>query len=480
VRLDALVAGADLAAAGVLIREMRGVAGVEVTAITFDSNAVTSGSLFCAVPGRRADGHRFAGEAVARGAVAILCEHPLDLPVAQVVVDSVRSAMGPLASSFYGNPSASLTVIGVTGTNGKTTTTHLLASVLEAHGWPTAALGTLSGPRTTPEAPELQARLAELREGGTVAVAMEVSSHALDQHRVDAVHFRVGVFTNLSQDHLDYHESMDAYFAAKARLFEPGRTDLAVVNADDLWGRRLAEQLRAGSSPVETFSLRDAANLRLGADGTRFRWGRTEVTLAIGGRFNVANALAAATAARALGVTDDTVAEGLSAVGSVRGRFERIDAGQDFTVIVDYAHTPDGLSQALAAARELVPGRLIVVFGAGGDRDHAKRPLMGEAATRLADLALLTSDNPRGEDPGAIIAEVRAGAGGPGALVIEPDRARAIADALAAAGPGDLVLIAGKGHETGQEIGARTIPFDDAQVARETLARIQRSRRGPQ
>lgn len=488
-QLDLLLAGAGLAAAGVAVLDLRGdPAGIDVSSMAYDSRAVRPGSLFCCIPGLRVDGHDFAEDAVGRGAVAVLAERPLTLAPAtvQVVVASVRAAMGPLASALHGHPSRDLTVVGVTGTNGKTTTAHLLASILTADGRPTVALGTLSGTRTTPEAPDLQARLAELRDGGTQAVAMEVSSHALDQHRVDAVHFRAAVFTNLSQDHLDYHRTMDAYFAAKARLFEAGRTDVAVVNADDEWGRRLLELLRGRDMTVVPFTLADASDLVVGPEASRFRWHGIDMTLRLGGRFNVENALAAATTAAALGVGDTAVADGLASVASVRGRFERVEAGQPFMVIVDYAHTPDGLQRALAAARELARGRVVVVFGAGGERDHAKRPLMGEVAARLADVVVLTSDNPRSEDPDAIIAEVAAGArrvaSGAGArattqaaaageLVIEPDRARAIEQAVTVARAGDVVLIAGKGHETGQEIGGRVVPFDDAAKAREVIAR---------
>ena len=485
-RLDLLLAGADLAAAGVPLLEIRGdAASVDVSSIAFDSRAAGRGSLFCCVRGLRLDGHLFAADAVDRGAVAVLAEHPVPLRPAtsavQVIVRSVRAAMGPVASALFGHPSRALTVVGVTGTNGKTTTAHLLAAVLRAHGCPAVALGTLSGPRTTPEAPELQAELAELRDGGTKAVAMEVSSHALDQHRVDSVHFRAGVFTNLSQDHLDYHQTIEAYFAAKARLFDPGRTDVAVINVDDAWGRRLVALLEPRGTPIRPFSLADATELRVGPGGSRFRWRGTEMSLHLGGRFNVENGLAAATAAAALGVAEDTVAAGLASVGSVRGRFERIDAGQPFAVIVDYAHTPDGLERALAAARELSHGRVVVVFGAGGERDHAKRPRMGEVAARLADLVVLTSDNPRSEDPEDIIAAVSAGiapGAAAGAVTIEPDRARAIEGALSAAGQDDVVLIAGKGHETGQEIAGRVVPFDDAEVARRILEEMGYRGRG--
>jgi UDP-N-acetylmuramoyl-L-alanyl-D-glutamate--2,6-diaminopimelate ligase len=311
---------------------------------------------------------------------------------------------------------------------------------------------------------------------------MEVSSHALSQHRVDGVHFAAATFTNLSQDHLDYHQTMERYFSDKARLFDAGRADIAVVNADDPWGRRLVDRLRSeGRRPV-TFSLSDAKNVVLDTDGSRFDWGGVPVTLRLSGRINIANALAAATTARALDVPPGAIAEGLAAIETVRGRFESVDAGQPFRVLVDYAHTPDALGQALQSARELIgplrrgrkgaaPGRVIVVFGCGGDRDKTKRPLMGAAATQLADLVVLTSDNPRGEDPQRIIDEVRAGAAGPGQLRIEADRARAIAVALAEAGPADVVLIAGKGHESTQEIGRVKVAFDDVNIAATLLER---------
>jgi UDP-N-acetylmuramoyl-L-alanyl-D-glutamate--2,6-diaminopimelate ligase len=472
-RLDALLAAADLPAAGISILNVRGDPGqAEVAFITLDSRAVEQGTLFCCLTGQRQDGHRFAAQAVAAGAVALLCERPLDVAVPQIVVDAVRPALAPLAAALYDHPSQAMRVIGVTGTNGKTTTTHLLAAIMRAAGNETAALGTLSGVRTTPEAPVLQARLAELRRGGVTAVAMEVSSHALTQHRVDAVHFVAATFTNLSQDHLDYHHTMADYFDAKARLFEPARTDLAVINRDDGWGRKLVGRLQPTGLPIETFSLDDVTDLHLNIDGSRWRWDGQEMGVRLGGRFNVSNALAAATTARALGIDSGAIREGLATVTSVPGRFESIEAGQPFTVLVDYAHTPDGLEQALVSARELAPGRLVVVFGCGGDRDRDKRPLMGKVATALADLVVLTSDNPRSEDPDRIIADVKGGTEGPAELVIDADRARAISRALRSARPGDVVIIAGKGHEKGQEIAGRTIPFDDAEVARGVLGRI--------
>ncbi|MGH9057117.1 MAG: UDP-N-acetylmuramoyl-L-alanyl-D-glutamate--2,6-diaminopimelate ligase [Acidimicrobiales bacterium] len=475
-RLDRLVAEASLLESG-LLRGVRGDAGAEVTGVTMDSRAVRPGALFACVVGQHSDGHAFAGEALANGASSLLCEHPVDQAAPQVVVTSVRRALGPVASAFHGHPSRSLVVAGVTGTNGKTTTVAFLAAALQAGGLATTSIGTLTHLRTTPEAPELQALLAEWRDAGGRAIAMEVSSHALDQHRVDATVFAAGVFTNLTPEHLDYHHTMDAYFESKAPLFEEERTAIAVINRSDPWGQKLLDRLAGGTIAVETFSPDDATDLVLLPGGSRFTWGGQAFSVHVGGRFNVANAVAAACCARALGIDATTIAAGIGAVEGVRGRFQIVDAGQTFTVLVDYAHTPDGLTKALSAARELGVGRLIVVFGAGGDRDHEKRPLMGAAAAKLADLAVVTSDNPRTEDPEAIIDQVVAGAAGASNLVVEPDRAAAISTAVATAEPGDVVVIAGKGHEQGQDLGGRVVPFDDVEVARSAVVRILASRR---
>jgi UDP-N-acetylmuramoyl-L-alanyl-D-glutamate--2,6-diaminopimelate ligase len=465
-------AGADGAAART---SGGGRPGPTITSVTHDSRAVRPGALFCCLVGVRTDGHEHAASAVAAGAVALLCERPLDLDVPQVVVPDARAAMAQVAAAFFGHPSRRMSLVGVTGTNGKTTATHLLRAILEADGRPSAVIGTLSGVHTTPESTELQARLGALAAAGTEAVAMEVSSHALVQHRVDATWFEVVAFINLSQDHLDYHRTMEDYFAAKASLFDPERARVGVVNVDDRWGRRLVDATRLAVRP---FSHADAVGLEVGRDGSSFRWEGVPVRLRLSGDFNVVNALAAAASARELGVAPSTVAEGLGSVTTVPGRFERVDGDGPVAVVVDYAHTPAGLEQVLAAARGVVAdgdrrGRVIVVFGAGGDRDRAKRPAMGEVATRLADVAVLTSDNPRSEDPLAIIEEVRAGATGRAdVLVVEPDRRAAIELAVATAHPGDVVVIAGKGHEAVQVWeGGRTVAFDDRQVAREALAR---------
>jgi len=444
---------------------------VDVSSVSHDTRSTAPGALFCCLPGTVTDGHEHAAEAVANGAVALLVERMLPLEVAQVQVTDARMAMAPIAAALHDNPSDAMRVVGVTGTNGKTTVTHLLQAVLIANGWPTTIIGTLGGVRTTPEAPELQARLASALAGGDRAAAVEVSSHALVQHRVDAVRFAVVAFTNLSQDHIDYHGDMESYFSAKATLFEAGRATCGVVNADDPYGRRL---LDAAAIPTVPYSLSDARHLELGPATTTFQWQGVPVALALGGGFNTANAVCAATIARELGVAADVVAAGLSSVPSVRGRYERVDAGQPFTVVVDYAHTPDALTQVLgAAARSArsapVPGRVIVVFGCGGDRDRAKRPMMGEVATALADLAVLTTDNPRSEDPDAIIDEVRAGVRVTERLVVEPDRQAAIELAVGRAQPHDVIVVAGKGHESGQVFGERTVPFDDRDAVLQAL-----------
>ena len=442
--------------------------GVEIVAISQDSDAVAPGTLFCCVAGARADGHDFADAAVAAGAAALLVQRLVDVDVPQVVVADVRPAMARMAAALHGHPSRRMAVVGVTGTNGKTTTTHFLRSILEAAGRRAAVIGTLSGVRTTPAAPELQAHLGELAAEGFQAVAMEVSSHALVQHRVDGVRFAAAVFTNLSQDHLDFHGTIDEYFAAKASLFLPERAAVGVVNADDPWGRRL---LDSATLPVRPFCLAEAADLELDRRGSSFTWQGQPVRLRLAGTVNVANALAAAAAARELGIDAPAIAEGLSRLATVPGRNEQVDRGQPFSVLVDYAHTPDALEQTLAGARRMAGrGRVLVVFGCGGDRDRAKRPLMGEVAARLADVAILTTDNPRSEDPAAIIEEVRAGAE---ALVVEPDRRAAIALALGLARAGDVVVLAGKGHETTQVVGDETRPFDDRAVAAELLGAMR-------
>jgi len=465
--------------------EVRGDAGVAITDVVYASDTVSPGALFCCVPGSRTDGHAFAGTAVRAGAAALLVERWLDVPATQVLVGSVRASMGPVAAELFGRPSDRLRIVGVTGTNGKTTSTYLLESVFGAAGLTPAVIGTTGvraagrtayAPRTTPEAPDLQRLLADMVEGGVEAVAMEVSSHGLDQHRVDGTRYRASIFTNLSQDHLDYHASMEDYLLAKATLFMPDLSDLGVVNVDAEPGRRVAELARV---PVVTFGLETGADvvatdLTVGPDGIAFRaGGGLEGRSRLRARFNAANCLGVVVAARQLDIDDRAIVEGIGALSGVPGRLESVDAGQPFAVLVDYAHTPDGIENILRAARGLASGRLIVVFGCGGDRDRAKRPLMGQAATSLADLAILTSDNPRSEDPAAVVADIVPGArAGGGPFVVEVDRRAAIGLALREAAPGDVVVVAGKGHETGQEFADRTIPFDDRVVATEELAAL--------
>lgn len=453
--------------------EVRALLGapVDVVAITSDSRDVVPGALFCCIPGATADGHRFAADAVAAGAVALLVDHQVDVDVTQVVVDDVRATTGSVAAAIYGHPSRDIDIVGVTGTNGKTTTTWLLHAIFDAAGRSSEMIGTLTsqpgGPPTTPDAIELQRMLAEMRDRGVTHLAMEVSSHALAQSRVEGTRFAVGVFTNLSRDHLEFHETMEDYFAAKARLFEPGRSEVGVVNVDDPRGQLLLDAARI---PTRPFSLADVADLRVGATSTG-TWRGHRLVVPLAGAFNVSNALAAATAALELGIDEATIVRGIAGAPPAPGRFELIDAGQPFVVVVDYAHTPDGLEHVLRAARTLVDdGQLTVVFGAGGDKDPGKRPQMGEVAGRLADVVVLTSDNPRSEDPSKIIDEVRSGVDEAAYVVAEPDRRAAIELALARAAAGDVVVVAGKGHETTQTIGDKVIPFDDRSVVKDLLS----------
>jgi UDP-N-acetylmuramoyl-L-alanyl-D-glutamate--2,6-diaminopimelate ligase len=462
--------------------EISGDATVLVREVGFDSRTVDPGALFFCVSGATTDGHEHAVDAVGAGATALVVERWLDLDVPQIRVRSVRDAMGPMSAVVFGDPSRSLTLVGVTGTNGKTTVVHLLDSVLRACGARTGAIGTVGThvagepvalARTTPEAPDLIRLLARMRDAGITAVAMEVSSHALDLRRVGGVRFEAGVFTNLSQDHLDHHGTMERYFAAKASLFAPERIEHAVVNVDDPWGRRLLDV----AVPVTTYGLEGAADVR-GEDvrttvsGLTFRVGELEVTSPLRGAFNASNCLAVIATSRVLGIDDGSICGGLGSAGQVPGRMEPIEAGQRFLAVVDYAHTPDSIRTVLAAARPLATGRVIVVFGCGGDRDRAKRSLMGAAATEGADLTVITTDNPRSEDPSAIIAEVEGGATGGKPYVVEPDRRAAIRLALREAGPGDVVVVAGRGHEPTQDIGGVSLPFDDRVVVREELDAI--------
>jgi UDP-N-acetylmuramoyl-L-alanyl-D-glutamate--2,6-diaminopimelate ligase len=494
VRLEELVAGAGGA-------RIVGEGAVEVGSLAYDSRKVEPGTLFFCVPGEKVDGHEFAGRAVEAGAVALVVERELDAGVPEAVVPDARVAMAPLAARFSGDPTAELRVVGVTGTNGKTTTAFLVREALVAAGIQCGLLGTVgqvvggrdeAAERTTPEAVDLQATFRRMLDGGDEACVMEVSSHALELHRCDAIHFELALFTNLTQDHLDFHGDMETYFRSKRRLFEMA-PKAAIVNVDDRYGRRLAEEFDCVTFSAEganaDYVVHDISCDAWGADFTishpptgrnvslceTFRpvGGDVRVRTRLPGRFNVANALGAYAAASEMGAAPDAIAAGLARAAPPPGRFEPIDEGQPFAVLVDYAHTPDSLDNVLRAARGVSEGRVLSVFGAGGDRDRDKRPKMGRAAGSLSDLAVVTSDNPRSEDPGAIIEQILAGVENGAAVEVEPDRRAAIALALRRARPGDAVVIAGKGHEQGQELeDGRKVPFDDRRVAREELRRM--------
>ena len=451
-------------AAALGVTEVVGRAPVEIRDLAYDARTVTPGAVFFCVPGRQADGHDFAAEAVERGAVALVVERPLEVDAPQVVVPDARAAMAVAADEFFERPTEELQVVGVTGTSGKTTTTFLLFAMLAAAGRRPGLLGTVEAriggerrgvQRTTPEAIDLQRLFREMLDVGDRSCAMEASSHASELHRLDRVRFAALVFTNLSQDHLDFHGDMESYFQAKRRLFLEGGPP-AAVNVADPYGRRLAQEL----PDALTFGFADDAEI-----GPQALAG---IDVKLRGRFNMENALGALAAGRLLGIADDAIARGIESVRGVPGRFEAIDEGQPFTVIVDYAHKPGALENVLRAARDLVAdGRVICVVGAGGDRDRGKRPLMGRLASELADLTIVTSDNPRSEDPQTIIDEIVAGVVGD--VDVEPDRAAAISRAIERAREGDVVLIAGKGAEQGQQLVDRTVAFDDREAARDAL-----------
>ena len=462
--------------------EVTGAQPVDISDLAYDTRRIVPGALFFCVRGERVDGHELAVDAVARGAVGLVVERSLDAAVPQLVVPDSRAAMAVAGDLFFGEPTKALEVAGVTGTNGKTTTVFLLRSLLEAAGRRTGLVGTVDwvvggemrpAPFTTPEAIDLQRLLAEMRDAGDAAVALEASSHGSAFHRLDRVRFDALAFTNLTQDHLDLHGTMEEYFQAKRRLFVSAQPPPAAVNVGDPWGRRLAEELaRTHRAPLVTFGLETPAEVRpegleLGPDGSRFRAGGIEIETGLRGLFNVENVLAAIAVGLLLDLDEDAIAKGVAAVDDVPGRFEPVDEGQPFSVLVDYAHTPDSLRTVLLAARGLTSSRVLVVFGAGGDRDRGKRPLMGKVAAELADVAIVTSDNPRSEDPLAIIEDVLQGSGVD--VEIDPDRRSAIRRAIALAEAGDVVVIAGKGHESGQETNGTIEPLDDREEAREAL-----------
>lgn len=465
----------------------------EIRDLAYDSRAAGAGHLFFCIPGTVSDGHDYAAAAVASGAAALCVERRLDLDVPQIVVTEPRRAMARIATHFFGSPATDLTILGVTGTNGKTTSAYLLESILRAAGDRTGLIGTIEtrigddvrpGVRTTPESLDLQRLFAEMRSRGTRSVAMEVTSHALVLDRVEGVLFAAVGFTNLSQDHLDFHPTMEDYFAAKRSLFRPDHAEKGAANIDDPYGRKLRDGSPIGCIGYGMSDEADvrARNVKLEPSGTTIAIvtpaGEIQVSTNLIGHFNVSNCLGAAAVALQAGLSLDAIAAGLESLDAVPGRFESIDGGQPFSVVVDYAHTPDSLDNVLRAARPLADangGRVLCAFGCGGDRDRSKRPLMGAVVARLADVVIVTSDNPRSEDPAAIIGEILSGVAaehpaGPDATLV--DRREAIGWALDAARPGDVVVVAGKGHETGQEFADHTVPFDDRQVVREALAEL--------
>lgn len=491
-QFDAVVAAAGI---GAPVWAGTGAPDRVVTGVSVDSRRVEPGAIFCCVRGGQADGHDHAAEAVARGAVALVVDHPLDLDVVQLVVDDVRTAAGPIAAAWFGHPSRSMRVVGVTGTNGKTTVTHLVESILRARGVAVAVVGTVGirfggitrpATHTTPDAVALQALLAELRSSGADAIVLEVSSHALDQGRVLGIDFEAVGFTNLRRDHLDYHGTDEAYAAAKERLFRRAYAPVAVIDIDDPVGPRYAASARHDGVEVVTVSSAGAdarltaRDVQYGSDATRWTVHDAgadtsfDVSLPLVGAFNVANAMCAIGLATALGTPTADIVAGLTEVPQVPGRLERIADPAGRTVLVDYAHTADALEAVLQAVRPLVGagGRVVVVYGCGGDRDRAKRPAMGAAVAAGADIAVLTSDNPRSEDPAAIVDDVLAGVPPERRPHVELDRRAAIRWALRETGRGDVVVVAGKGHESGQTTAGVTVDFDDRDVTRALLAEV--------
>ena len=471
---------------------VRGPLSFDIEGIAYDSRQVKKNYLFVALRGQHDDGTRFVDDALRRGAVAIVSEQDQwpRRDIAHIYVEDARLALAELACAFYDRPSDRLQLIGITGTNGKTTTSFMCREILRAAGRNPGLIGTvryelgeriIPAHRTTPEAPDIQYMLDNMLRSGCQSAVMEVSSHALDQKRVYGTDFDVGVFTNLTRDHLDYHGTMPQYFAAKTQLFRSlgqlNKRATAVINIDDAWGQQLAgtNGLRAG---LLTYGLHPSAafqadEVELSGEHTRFLlrapWGVEEIELPLLGRYNVSNALAAIAACHALGVDRRFIAPALAALSPVPGRLERVPNPHGVFAFVDYAHTDDALTNVLTTLREVRHRRLIVVFGCGGDRDRTKRPLMGAVAANLADHVIVTSDNPRSEDPAAIIAEIMGGVGTASHVEAVADRGEAIARAAALAQPGDLLLVAGKGHEAYQEIGKTIAPFDDREVLHRCL-----------
>ena len=459
------------------VASIRDAGSIEVRDVEHDSRAVGAGALYCCVVGERHDGHVFVEDARQAGAVALLVSDPVTsaLPTVRVERSAMRRGMAIAARVVHRNPSAEVPVFGITGTNGKTTTAAFLAAILDAAQRRPVVFGTLTGARTTPESTELQRSMRRAVDDGALAVVMEVTSHALVLERTHGITFAASVFTNLGHDHLDFHGTMDAYFEAKALLFSPAVTKCVVINGDDPHGATLVGRCREGfdGGSVHVFGLADAQDLHETLDASSFTWAGRRIELTVGGRHNVMNALAAATTARAFGIDAGTIARGLGSVTLVPGRLQLVNpsgAPVEPRVFVDYAHTPDSLEAVLTAVRAACAGRVHVVFGCGGDRDRDKRPVMGRVASERADTVVVTSDNPRSEDPQSIIDAVLAGTVPGRHVEAIVDRREAIRHAVVAAVSGDVVVIAGKGHEQGQTFGTDTVPFDDVDEARAALA----------
>ena len=464
--------------------QIEGDSGKFVTSIEVDSHAVRPDAIFVALRGTNTDGHRFVRHAIANGARAVVVEspHPLKVPagVTLVRVADTRRALSAMAAAFYGDPSRALDVIGITGTNGKTTASRMIAAILNAADVPCGVIGTVGAEfrtkswqlrNTTPLPPELNELLAQMRDDGARAAVMEVSSHALALERVEDVAFRIAVLTNVTRDHLDFHQTLEAYATAKRRLFDLAR--MCVLNVDDAFGERWAVELRQAKREVISYGNRKGSmyapqEIEVEPFESRFTVNGRRYELHLPGRFNIWNALAAIAVAKQIGIDDSIVARGIASLQRVPGRMEHLH-GDGIDVVVDYAHTPDALEQALRSLRDTARGALAVVFGCGGDRDRGKRAEMGSVAARFADRVYLTNDNPRTEEPRAIVEAIAAGIGSH-AYAVELDRRRAIERAIAEAHPGDVVLVAGKGHETYQIVGEAVLPFDDAAVVRDVLA----------
>jgi len=471
--------------------EVKGAVDVEIEGIAYDSRRVMQGGLFVAVRGHKADGVHYVSEALSNGAVAVVSENGLELGagVAHIRVACARRALAEIATVFHGDLSRQMKIVGITGTNGKTTTAHMVRDVLRDGGFLPGLLGTvayeigdhaLPAPRTTPEAPDLHALLGQMWEAGCDSAVMEVSSHAIALHRTHGIDFDISVFTNLTQDHLDYHKDMETYFAVKSRLFHghgKGEGRFVVINIDDPWGRKLLDEGRI-EADVATYGFDERAMVRatdaeMDADGTCFRvsspWGEVRICLTLLGRFNISNALAALAVGGLCGIDLERIAQSLKNIRAVPGRLEPVANRRHKKVFVDYAHTDDALRNVLGTLREICKGKLIVVFGCGGNRDRGKRKLMGQVAAALADFSIITSDNPRTEDPGAIVSDIMEGFAGEESFEVVLDRREAIKEGLQKTGRKDILLVAGKGHETYQELKDTIIPFDDRETVREIL-----------